>query len=146
MQQISPSSILLWVVTLIVFGFACFSLIKSLRSSKTLILDESIGIDVYSGIANKLVEDYDFVRFSDDNCIKNVNKLVFLNKMELQGLPPCEMKFDVSNCDAEKCAVQNKGYLFRVTGTQDPLASFSIPDNDYFNIGLSGGNPSAPVP
>tara|TARA_X000000950_G_C13907372_1_gene657513 strand:+ start:862 stop:1320 length:459 start_codon:yes stop_codon:yes gene_type:complete len=145
-RQVSAPSILLWLSTLIIFGFAVFSLLKALRSSKKLVLDEFIGMDVYTGIANTLVENYDFVRFSDDNCIKNVNKIIFGNNVELQALSGCEMTFDVTHCD-DKCLVKEKGHLlFRVTGSGNPMANFAIPGNDDYTIGLSDNDPSAPIP
>lgn len=144
-RQVSTPSILLWLSTLIIFGFAVFALLKGLRSSKKLVLNELIGMDVYTGIANTLVENYDFVRFSDDNCIKNVNKIIFGNSVELQAQPDCEMTFDVTNC-GDGCLVKDKGHLFRVTGSDNPVVNFAIPDNDDYTIGLSGTDPSAPIP
>jgi|TARA_Y100000816_G_C26077306_1_gene567271 hypothetical protein len=108
-------------------------------------LNESIGPDIFTAISNKLVDDYNFVRFSNDNTIKNVQTIQFTNDVALESKEPCEMTFAV-NTSNDTCEVD---YLMKLTGDMgtNNTVQFGIPENDPWTIGLdSSGNEGAPKP
>lgn len=142
-KKITINDIALWFGAFVslALGIAAFFRVK--RREEILVLDDSIGIDVYSGIRDKLVQDYNFIQSIDNSVIPNVGFLRFTNGVILKADDPCTMTFEIETSNSP-CDFNVNDFLAKFTGTTDVVdtVQIGIPDNEPYHVGLdSSGNP-----
>ena len=142
-EKITVNDIALWFGAFVSLALGIVAFVRVKRREETLVLDDSIGIDVYSGIRDKLVQDYNFIQLIDNSVLPNVGFLRFTNGVILKADDPCTMTFEIETSN-NPCAFQPGDFLAKFTGTNDTdnTVQIGIPGNDPYHVGLDdGGTP-----
>lgn len=142
-KKITTNDVAMWIGALISLALGVTAFVRVQRTPETLVIDERIGIDVYSGITNTLVKDYNFIQSIDNNVLPNVSFLRFNNGVKLKADTPCTMTFEIEENQSTECSFDTNTFLAKFTGGSSPAVQIGIPSNDPYTVGLnSSGNPS----
>ena len=143
----SLNVLLLWMFIVITILLSIFLIGRTLFSTKPVTDPSDIPDSVFQIISDSLKDDYEFVGYTDDGGIENLNGINFLNNTQLTTEEGCGMTLLLNDCSCESQSNPSHIFLSPVPDSDDSAINDDPPQPFLFKFTGTGSDTcQLPIP
>lgn len=136
----SLNVLLLWLFIVITILLSFFLIGRTLFSTKPVTDPSDIPDSVFQIISDSLKDDYEFLGYTDDGGIENLDGITFLNNTQLATEQGCGITLLLNDCPCESQSNPSHIFLSDVPPSDDSAINDDPPSDD------SASNDDPPQP